>query len=104
MTAATPAGYPGAGAPQSTYAARRPSVETKRAFKTTELFVYVAAVIAVLIASMVVGSNGVGVDRFPAERAWLYITWLSIGYMISRGLAKCGSREPTDEKRTGQTS
>jgi hypothetical protein len=25
---------------------------------------------------------------------WLYVTLLTIGYMISRGLAKAGSRDP----------
>lgn len=34
---------------------------------------------------------------FGAERAWLYITILTVGYMISRGLAKAGSHEPYDE-------
>jgi hypothetical protein len=29
-----------------------------------------------------------------ARSAWLYVTLLSIGYMISRGLAKAGSRGP----------
>ncbi len=68
------------------------ATETKSAFKTTELIVYVASVIAVLIASAVVdkGDNGQG---FGAETAWKYIAWLSIGYMISRGLAKAGSYE-----------
>jgi hypothetical protein len=27
---------------------------------------------------------------------WLYATILTVGYMISRGLAKSGSREPYD--------
>jgi hypothetical protein len=33
---------------------------------------------------------------FGARSAWLYVTLLSIGYMISRGLAKAGSRERHD--------
>jgi hypothetical protein len=33
---------------------------------------------------------------FGARSAWLYVTLLSIGYMISRGLAKAGSRERND--------
>ncbi|WP_223732113.1 hypothetical protein [Streptomyces purpurogeneiscleroticus] len=71
--------------------------ETKPSFKTTEFFVYVAAVVAVLVASAVVGSaEGGVVDRFPADQAWLYVTLLSIGYLLSRGLAKSGSREPAD--------
>jgi hypothetical protein len=27
-------------------------------------------------------------------RAWLYIAIVAVGYMVSRGLAKAGSRDP----------
>jgi hypothetical protein len=37
-----------------------------------------------------------GSPGFGAERAWLYITILAVGFMISRGLAKSGSHEPYD--------
>jgi hypothetical protein len=72
--------------------AHRRSTETKASFKTTEFFAYVAAVIGVLIAAGVVdeaNSGGLG-----AKQAWLYVTVLTVGYMVSRGLAKSGSREP----------
>ena len=62
--------------------------ETKAAFKTTELIVYVLAVLGVLIASAIVDQS------FGADPAWRYVTYLTVGYMISRGLAKAGSREP----------
>jgi len=65
-----------------------PGTETKAAFKTTELIVYVLAVLGVLIASMIVDNS------FGADPAWRYVTYLTVGYMISRGLAKAGSREP----------
>ena len=64
------------------------STETKSAYKTTELIVYVVAVAGVLIASMIVDAS------FGADPAWRYVTYLTVGYMISRGLAKAGSREP----------
>ncbi|MFC6063815.1 hypothetical protein [Streptomyces ochraceiscleroticus] len=83
--------------PRSSRTAARPAhTETKPSFKTTEFFVFMAAVVAVLVASAVVGSGNGIVDRFPADRAWLYVTLLSIGYLLSRGLAKSGSREPAD--------
>ena len=69
--------------------------KTKPSWKTTELYLYLAAVIGVLIASQVVGSNtrnSNGSDYFAADKAWLYITLLTIGYLVSRGLAKAGSR------------
>ena len=34
---------------------------------------------------------------FSAQQAWFYVTLLTIGYMMSRGLAKSGSREPYDD-------
>ena len=73
--------------------ARSGGDETKPSWKTTELFVYLAAVIAVLIASQVVGDGaGHANDYFAADKAWWYITLLTIGYLVSRGLAKSGSR------------
>jgi hypothetical protein len=63
------------------------STETKASTKTSEFFVYVIAAAAILIASLVV-------DGFNATEGWMFFTYLTIGYMISRGLAKSGSREP----------
>jgi hypothetical protein len=73
---------------------RRLSTETKAAFKTTEFFAYVAVLVAVLIAALVVDESDAG--GFGARQAWLYATVLTVGYMISRGLAKSGSRDPYD--------
>lgn len=75
----------------------RRTAETKAAYKTTEFMVYVVAVVGVFIASLVVDGNGNGDnggdgDFFRADRAWLYIVLLTIGYMVSRGLAKTGTR------------
>ena len=76
--------------------------ETKPSFKTTELIVYVLAVIGVLIASYTVGdgAGNDGGDYFAADKAWWYITLLTIGYMVSRGLAKSGSRSSDADPRT----
>jgi hypothetical protein len=68
----------------------RPSAETKPAFKTTEFIIYVLAVAGVLLASALVGDTDGRADVFLADKAWFYITLLTIGYMISRGLAKAG--------------
>ncbi|MGN6800158.1 MAG: hypothetical protein ACTHKS_18635 [Gaiellaceae bacterium] len=76
----------------------RLTTETKHATKTTEFWAMVAIIVGILIASRVVGQgDGNGrpnVDAFPAVRAWLYIAIVGIGYMVSRGLAKAGSRDP----------
>ena len=55
--------------------------------------------VGVLVASQVVGTEDGHGDYFRADRAWLYIVILTVGYMISRGLAKSGSRERYDAHR-----
>jgi hypothetical protein len=55
------------------------------------------AVVGVLIAAQVVDESNAG--GFGAKQAWLYVTILTVGYMISRGLAKSGSRDPYTEDR-----
>jgi hypothetical protein len=76
----------------------RLSQETKHAFKTTEFWAMAAIVAGILVASWVVGQgDGNGnpdVDAFPASRAWLFVAIVGVGYMVSRGLAKAGSRDP----------
>jgi len=68
------------------------STETKAAVKTTELIAFALAVVGVLIASAVVDEADAG--GIGARQAWLYVTILTVGYMVSRGLAKSGSRDP----------
>lgn len=66
----------------------RVSTETKASYKTTELIAYVFGVVGVLIASAMVDRSD-----FGSQEAWFYVTLLTIGYMVSRGLAKSGSRD-----------
>jgi hypothetical protein len=73
---------------------RRLSTETKAAFKTTEFFAYVGVLIGILVAGAVVDASDAG--GYGARQVWLYATILTVGYMVSRGLAKSGSREPYD--------
>jgi hypothetical protein len=73
--------------------------ETKPSFKTTELIAYVVVAIAVLIAAAVT-DNGNDGQGFSADHAWFYVTLLTIGYLISRGLAKSGSYAKDDSKKS----
>ena len=66
-----------------------PSAETKPSFKTTELIVMAAAVAGVLVAAMMD-------DSLNTQWAWILVSALAIGYMLSRGLAKSGSRHHDD--------
>jgi hypothetical protein len=62
-----------------------PGAETKPSFKTTEMIVMVAAVAGVLVAATMD-------DSLDTQWAWTLISAIAIGYMLSRGLAKSGSR------------
>ena len=77
---------------------RRLATETKASFKTTEFFAFLAVVVGVLIATAVVDQADAG--GLGARQGWLYVTILTVGYMVSRGLAKSGSRQPYDESRS----
>jgi hypothetical protein len=86
-----------------TTANRRLSTETKSAFKTTEFIAMVAIVVGILISAAVIkGGDSGGTDEFIARQAWLYVAIVAAGYMISRGLAKSGSREPYYDDGTNQ--
>ena len=69
------------------------TAETKPAFKTTEMVFYVLAVIGVLIATQVE-------DGFSADQGWLFVTILTVGYMLSRGIAKSGSYAKDNDPRS----
>ena len=59
--------------------------ETKLSLKTTEFWAMAGMIAAILIASAVSDSLG-------DVRAWTLVAAVGIGYMISRGLAKSGTK------------
>jgi hypothetical protein len=69
-------------APQTT---RLIGDETKLSLKTTEFWAMAAVNAAILIAAYVS-------DSLDDIRAWTLVAAVTIGYMISRGLAKSGSK------------
>lgn len=75
---------------------RRLTTETKHASRGDDGILFVVVALAVLIAADNLG-GGQAHDVFRADKAWLYVTILAFGYMISRGLAKAGSREPYND-------
>ncbi|HEX2232426.1 MAG TPA: hypothetical protein VHG69_03585 [Thermoleophilaceae bacterium] len=82
--------------------ARRLATETKSFFKTSEWWTYLAMVIAILIAGNAIEAEEGGADFFAADKVWLYITILTVGYLVSRGIAKSGVRDPYwDQPDTG---
>jgi len=65
--------------------ARLTQDETKLSLKTTEFWAMVGVVLAILIASAIS-------DSLNDVRAWTLVAAVAIGYMISRGLAKSGTK------------
>ena len=72
----------------------RLSTETKHSSKTSEMYAYVAATVGVLLAGLLTKAGDGHDDRLMAHDTWLIVGILTVGYMISRGLAKSGSRDP----------
>jgi hypothetical protein len=60
--------------------------ETKHSTKTSEMYVMIAAIAGVLVAAQYT-------DDLTGRWAWILVSAIAIGYMVSRGLAKSGSRE-----------
>ena len=60
--------------------------ETKPSFMTTEFWAMLAGVVAIVVIY-----NTSDNPTFTLWRAAVLGTVLAIGYMVSRGLAKCGS-------------
>jgi hypothetical protein len=73
---------------------RRATDETKASFKTTEMWTAVVVVAAILIASAVS-------DSLDDVRAWTLVTAVAVGYMLSRGLAKSGTKYTGGEDLLG---
>jgi hypothetical protein len=78
--------------------ARRLATETKAAYKTTEFVAFIAVVVGILISASTITGGGDHADFFKASQAWLYVSIVTLGYMISRGIAKSGSKQPYDER------
>ena len=73
----------------------RYTTETKASTKTSELFLTLGVIAGILISALVIkGGDTAGSDEFIARHAWLYVSIVTLGYLLSRGLAKSGSKEP----------
>jgi hypothetical protein len=81
----------------STTESRRTSDETKLSLKTTEFWAMGGVIGAILIASYVS-------DSLNDVRAWTLVAAVAIGYMISRGLAKSGTKYPGGVEPSNQNN
>jgi hypothetical protein len=69
----------------------RVSTGSQSAYLTVEMILYVLAVLGVFITSAIIDEDGPG-PGFSAARAWFYVTLLTVGFLVSRGLTKINSR------------
>jgi hypothetical protein len=69
--------------------------ETKLSLKTTEFWAMVGLIAVILIATAVS-------DSLNDVRAWTLVAAVGIGYMISRGLAKSGTKYAGSEDPLNQ--
>ncbi len=65
------------------------STGRRSAYITIELILYLLASIGIFITAAVIDESGTA-DGFGASEAWFYVTLLTIGFLLSRGLAKLG--------------
>ena len=91
-----PQQMPQYGYQQQQYQQQRPRrshpIETKPFFLTSE---FVGAVLVIAGIAITAASS----DAFGAWRAWVLITAVTGAYMISRGIAKAGTRSHADDPR-----
>jgi hypothetical protein len=77
--------------PPAVYDTRR--TETRRAYKTSVFWVFVAVAAGVIITTYADKH-----DSLTVWRGWLLFGATGIGYIVSRGIAKAGSSEPRVER------
>ena len=87
-----PQGYGYGPPPWAMRARRQYPIETKPFFLTSE---FVGAVLAIAGIAITAASS----DAFGAWRAWILISAITGAYMISRGIAKSGTRSHADDPR-----
>jgi hypothetical protein len=84
----------GRGAGRADRSSARLTTETKHSSKTSELYIWAAVTIGILLSGLLTKAGDGHDDRLQADQVWLYVAIVSGAYLISRGLAKSGSREP----------
>jgi hypothetical protein len=86
--------------PGSAAVVRRLTTETKASFRSSEFYAMIVVIVGILIAAASIGATQGHPDKFVGSQAWLYVAIVASAYMISRGLAKAGSREPYSDDRS----
>ncbi|HUR50378.1 MAG TPA: hypothetical protein VMY88_12740 [Acidimicrobiales bacterium] len=69
--------------------------EARRGTGTSEFWVYLFGVVTLLFFTY---ENGR--DSLSRDDGWRYVAFMTIAYLVSRGLAKAGSSEPRLRRRS----
>jgi hypothetical protein len=69
---------------------KRRWVETKSAFRTTELLVLILGVTGILVAAWIA-------EDLDSRLAWALVTAVVVAYLLSRGIAKAGKGTYVDD-------
>jgi hypothetical protein len=64
------------------------TTETRRSIVTSEFWLFLILSVALLFFAYESGG-----DSFSRDDGWRYVSWLAIGYFVSRGLSKAGAYE-----------
>ena len=73
---------------------RRTFTETRLGVKTSEFYFAILAIAGILFATYIASE-----DSLAREDGWMMATFVAVGYIVSRGLAKLGTREPYTDDR-----
>lgn len=82
-------GYTAPSGAREAEVSRRRYTEAKDGFKSSEFYVMVAFAAAVLVATYL------GVDSLARAGGWRFAAFAVVAYILSRGLAKLGVRQPS---------
>ena len=88
----TTAGYTARSASTDRSTGVRRFTETKAGYKTTEFMVAVVFAVACIVAAYASKT-----DAFTTTEGWRFASFAIAAYLISRGLAKIGVREPSND-------
>ena len=72
---------------------RQPYTETRPSIRTSEFMVFLVTSLLMIIVAYTD-------EAFNVEHGMTLVAAISIGYMLSRGIAKAGSREPYAPERS----
>jgi hypothetical protein len=91
MATTTPSSFGATSDHAGTHRTVRSFTETKLGYKTSEFLMMLIFVVGVIVAAYASSA-----DALSREDGWRFASFVAAAYIVSRGLAKLGTREPYD--------